>query len=65
MPPETPKKPIPAFVAETPRQEGAQGRLGRGPRDTLPNGAIDASDPNNPPVDAPNSTNDQTRPPRR
>jgi hypothetical protein len=49
----TPKKP--GFVAETPRQEGAQGRVGRGPEDTILNGEIDASDPNNPPVAAPNN----------
>jgi hypothetical protein len=52
-------RPKPGFVAETPRQEGSQGRLGRAPEDTLPNGEIDTSDPNSPPIDAPNSTNDQ------
>ena len=52
-----PKKP--GFVAETPRQEGSQGRVGRAPGDTVSNGEIDTSDPNNPPVDAPNSTNGQ------
>ncbi len=51
-----PKKPD--FVAETARQEGAQGRLGRGPDDTLSNGEVDSSDPNNPPTDA-NSTHQQ------
>lgn len=45
-----PKK---TFVAETPRQEGAQGRVGRGPGDTVSNGEIDNSDRNNPPVEKP------------
>jgi hypothetical protein len=35
-------QPIPA---ETARQEGAQGRTGKGPGDTVPDGAVDASDP--------------------
>jgi hypothetical protein len=52
-----PKKP--GFIAETPRQEGAQGRVGRASGDTVSNGEVDVSDPNNPPVDAPNSTNNQ------
>jgi hypothetical protein len=55
----TPRDPKPGFIAETPRQDGSQGRVGRGPTDTLSNGEIDTSDPNNPPVDSPNSTNDQ------
>jgi hypothetical protein len=49
----------PGFVAETPRQDGAQGRVGRSADDTLSNGEIDASDPNNPPVDPPNRANDR------
>lgn len=32
-------------VAETARQEGAQGRTGKGPGDTVSDGAVDASDP--------------------
>lgn len=52
-------RPKPGFVAETPRQDGSQGRVGRAPEDTLSNGEIDNSDPNNPPVDSANSTNDQ------
>ena len=43
----------PGFVAETPRQEGSQGRVGRSANDTLSNGEIDSSDPNNPPVASP------------
>jgi hypothetical protein len=43
----------PGFVAETPRQEGAQGRVGRSVNDTLSNGEIDNSDVNNPPVGSP------------
>ena len=35
-------QPVPA---ETARQEGAQGRNGKGPGDTVPDGAVDASDP--------------------
>ena len=35
-------QPVPA---ETARQEGAQGRAGKGPADTVPDGAVDASDP--------------------
>jgi hypothetical protein len=51
-----PRAPRRSFVAETPRQDGAQGRVGRGPGDTLSNGEIDSSDPGNPP--APNSSHD-------
>ena len=40
-PKNTPKTP----VAETARQEGAQGRTGKGPDDTVTNGEVDASDP--------------------
>ena len=32
-------------VAETARQEGAQGRTGQAPEDTVSDGEIDASDP--------------------
>jgi hypothetical protein len=32
-------------AAETARQEGAQGRTGKGPGDIVSNGEIDASDP--------------------
>ncbi len=32
-------------VAETARQEGAQGRLGKSPGDTLSDGQVDSSDP--------------------
>lgn len=35
----------PPAPAETARQEGAQGRAGKGPADTVPDGAVDASDP--------------------
>lgn len=34
-----------APAAETARQEGAQGRVGKAPRDKADNGAIDTSDP--------------------
>jgi len=41
-----PKKPVQkAPVAETARQEGAQGRTGKGPQDTVSDGEVDASDP--------------------
>ncbi len=36
-------RPIPS--AETARQEGAQGRAGKGPGDTVSDGEVDASDP--------------------
>jgi hypothetical protein len=39
------KKTPAAPPAETARQEGAQGRTGKGPDDTVPDGAVDASDP--------------------
>lgn len=52
-------RPKPGFVAETPRQDGAQGRVGRAPEDRLSNGQIDTSDPNNPPAGSPDSTNDR------
>ena len=32
-------------AAETARQEGAQGRTGKGPGDTVSDGAVDTSDP--------------------
>ena len=32
-------------AAETARQEGAQGRIGKAPGDTVSDGGIDASDP--------------------
>ena len=35
----------PAAPAETARQEGAQGRVGKTPSDTLSDGAVDVSDP--------------------
>ena len=35
----------PAAPAETARQEGAQGRAGKPPSDTLGDGAVDVSDP--------------------
>ena len=35
----------PAAPAETARQEGAQGRAGKPPSDTLSDGAVDVSDP--------------------
>jgi hypothetical protein len=37
---------IPAPAAETARQEGAQGRTGKSPADTLSDGQVDSSDPN-------------------
>jgi hypothetical protein len=40
-----PKDTPPPVPAETARQEGAQGRAGKGPGDTVPDGAVDASDP--------------------
>jgi hypothetical protein len=36
----------PPTPGETARQEGAQGRAGKPPSDTLGDGAVDASDPN-------------------
>ena len=42
-PKETEKQP--AAPAETARQEGAQGRNGKPPSDTLADGAVDVSDP--------------------
>jgi hypothetical protein len=35
----------PAAPAETARQEGAQGRTGKPPSDTVSDGAVDVSDP--------------------
>lgn len=40
-----PKKTTHPPAAETARQEGAQGRTGKGPQDTASDGEIDASDP--------------------
>lgn len=42
---ETNRKNPPPAPAETARQEGAQGRTGKPPSDTLRDGAVDASDP--------------------
>jgi hypothetical protein len=40
-----PKKAPKPPPAETARQEGAQGRTGKGPDDTVQDGEVDASDP--------------------
>jgi hypothetical protein len=40
-----PKKAPTAPPAETARQEGAQGRTGKGPNNTVQDGEVDASDP--------------------
>jgi hypothetical protein len=39
------KTPAARTVAETARQEGAQGRTGKAPNDTVSDGEVDASDP--------------------